>query len=144
MVVGRLLNYRTRGMLHQGRIHTLLMHQPGLLLLLYLLLQGGHRGVDLVLERLARGGGAWPTRGVERSLQPCPDLVPIRPGISVDRSGPVCVVGGGTSHTVHPAEGAWAGVGRSLSVLESFDRLSDRHSSLADDLTALLNLLLSI
>lgn len=58
------VDYRTRGVLHHGWV-SLLVHESSLLLLLDLLLQGGHGGVDLVLEGVAGGGGAWTPGGVQ-------------------------------------------------------------------------------
>lgn len=57
------VDYRTRRVLDHGWI-SLLVHEPGLLLLLDLLLEGGHGGVDLVLEGVAGGGGARTPGGV--------------------------------------------------------------------------------
>ena len=66
---------------HHARLHTVPgLLEPGLLLLLDLLLQCGHRGVDLVLLGLrphTGGGGAGPCRagGGEGGVQPGHDLV---------------------------------------------------------------------
>ena len=118
-------------MRHQAGLHTVPgLLQPGLLLLVDLLLEGGHRGVDLVLLGLPRphagGDGARPHRagGGESRVQPGHDLVPL--GV---------VAGGAGGHALNPPQ--CAGAGLALTALELLDALGDTQTA-APDLLALL------